>query len=585
MRWFPRLCTLLALLGATAVRGDELAARVVLLANSEDRDSVRVAEHYAEVRGVPRENIVTLPMPLSETISWAEFVRTIWEPLAVELMRARWIDAIPMRLTDAVGRTKRAVSGHRIAYLVVCRGVPLRIAHDPALYEPVLPFTNNSIFRTNAGAVDSELGLLANPGYAINAFVPNALHRNDAPSAFERAAVIKVSRLDGPTVDDALGLVDRAVAAEQTGLLGRAYVDLGGNHPDGDRWLESVVRQLREAGFDLDVDRTPSTLRATARFDAPVLYFGWYAGAVNGPFKLPGFRFPPGAIALHIHSYSAQTLRSAEANWCGPLIARGVTATVGNVFEPYLQLTHRPDLLLRALLRGDTFGDAACYSQPVLSWQAIAIGDPLFRPFARAATDSEPGEVPSQRLAGYAVVREMLALEAAKRPDEALVLARRTQRDQPSFAVGLALAQRLKAAGDESGAADAVGFVPLLDSYRSDEWALAREAANLLRGAGRAPAAIEVFDRLLRSPGMPAGVKSAWLPDAIAAADAAKDLQRAENWRQELRTLEPRRAESAGSPPRQSRPGGRDARVPNGGAAAAEPATPAVRDVEGQRSD
>ena len=66
---------------------------------------------------------------------------------------------------------------------------------------------------------------------------------------------------------------------------------------------------------------------------------------------------------------------------CGLLVACGVAATVGNVFEPYLQLTHRPDLLLRALVRGHNFGDAAYYALPVLSWQAIALGDPLYRPF------------------------------------------------------------------------------------------------------------------------------------------------------------------------------------------------------------
>jgi uncharacterized protein (TIGR03790 family) len=48
-----------------------------------------------------------------------------------------------------------------------------------------------------------------------------------------------------------------------------------------------------------------------------VLYFGWYAGAVNGPFTVPVFRFPPGAIAVHIHSYSAQSLRSDKQYWCG----------------------------------------------------------------------------------------------------------------------------------------------------------------------------------------------------------------------------------------------------------------------------
>ena len=94
-------------------------------------------------------------------------------------------------------------------------------------------------------------------------------------------------------------------------------------------------------------------------------------------------------MAVHIHSFSAQTLHSATTGWSGPLVARGVTATVGNVFEPDLKFTHRPDLLVRALLLGRNFGDAACYALPALSWQAFAIGDPLYRPFASRAGDTK----------------------------------------------------------------------------------------------------------------------------------------------------------------------------------------------------
>lgn len=548
MHRFFRFLVALALSSTLAAWGDDLAARIVLVANSEDGDSVRVAEHYAEVRGVPRENILALPMSLAETITWPEFVASIWSPLQEELVRRKWLDAIPMKLVDAVGRTKLAASGHRISYLVICRGVPLRIAHDPSLYAAALPFTNKAIFRTNAGSVDSELSLLAHPDYAINAFVPNPLHRNDAPSRFETGQVIKVARLDGPSLEEALALVDRAVAAEATGLLGRAYVDIGGNGADGERWLESAADQLREAGLDLDVDRAPTTIPATARFDAPALYFGWYAGTVNGPFALPGFRFPTGAIALHIHSYSAQTLRSSESNWCGPLVARGVTATLGNVFEPYLQFTHRPDLLVRALLRGETFGDAACYAQPVLSWQTVVVGDPLYRPFGAALTkDRNGGGGAPASLAGYAVVRQMLALEAAGKSEEAILLARQTQREQPSFAVGLALAQRLNVAGDKVSAAAVLAFVPLLPTYRTDEWALAGAAARLLADGGRAAPAADVYRNLLRTPSVPAELKIAWLPEAIAAARQSGASRQAETWQTLSRELSDQRSRAESS--------------------------------------
>lgn len=546
LRWFFRIFSLAILMAGPWLLAEDEAARVIVLANRLDDDSLRVARHYAEVRGVPLANIISLPMPVTETITWPDFVGAIWEPLLAELVRDGWIDAIPMKLRDGLGRTKYAVSGHRIAYLVTCRGVPLRIMHDAQLYEAVAPYTNNAIFRINAGAVDAELSLLAQPGYAINAFVPNPLYHQDHPSPLEAAQVVRVSRLDGPTTADALALVDHAVAAEKTGLLGRAYIDIGGNHADGERWLETAAKELRELGFDTDVDRAGATIPATARFDAPVLYFGWYTDRLNGPFALPGFRFPPGAIALHIHSYSAATLRSADTGWCGPLIARGVTATVGNVFEPYLQFTHRPDLLLQALARGATWGEASAFAAPVLSWQAIAIGDPLYRPMAVSLDEqwTHRRELPP-RLAGYAALRKMGALETAKRKDEALALARQAQREAPCLAVGLALAQRLQAAGDRKGAGEALGFVRFLQGFPTDEWALTRQAALTLVACDQPAMAVTVFKVLLRSPGLPRELRLAWLPDARAAALTARDASQAETWTREMTAVPPGGAAAA----------------------------------------
>ena len=522
----------------SVARADDRAARVVLLVNSADADSLRIARHYAEARGVPVVNIVALPMPLRETITWREFVTTIWQPLQEVLVCQKWIDAIPMIAVDALGRRKYAVSGHRVSYLVVCRGVPLRIDHDPAQYAPALPFTQNQQYRTNCGAVDSELSLLTQPTYPINAFFPNPLFRNSRPTDIELGAIIKVSRLDGPTADDANHLVDLALTAERTGLLGRAYVDIGGNHPDGDVWLEAAVKKLSELGFTPDVERSPSTFPATARFDAPVLYFGWYAGTVNGPFSLPDFRFPPGAVALHIHSYSAATLRSTSSGWCGPFVSRGVTATVGNVFEPYLQLTHHPDLLLRALARGDTFGDAVYFSQPVLSWQPIAIGDPLYRPFA---LDAEEQWKILDRLpptfAGYAVLRRMHLLDFAHKPAEATLLALSMQSKQPSFAVGFALASRLDAVADHQGAIGALAFAAYLEKFRTDEWGLAHDAAALLETLGASDKATALYRHLLLGQNIPAPVLVPWVREARATALHAGDNEQASIWQKVLGEL------------------------------------------------
>ena len=94
--------------------------------------------------------------------------------------------------------------------------------------------------------------------------------------------------------------------------------------------------------------------------------------------------FMPGAFAYHLNSYSAETLRTTTRRWCGPLLAKGATCTLGCVYEPYLQFTPNIAFCLQALANGYTFGEAAWGSQIALSWQNTVIGDPLYQPFKKS---------------------------------------------------------------------------------------------------------------------------------------------------------------------------------------------------------
>ena len=513
----------------------DLARRVVLLANAASPDSLAVARHYAARRGVPAANIIALPMSLDETIGWPEFITTIYQPLQDRLVARGWIDAFPTSLTDGLGRKRYGVFTHHLSYLVVCRGVPLRVSHDPAFYldEPRLMLRPE--FRTSQGAVDSELTLLAHSTYNINGWVPNPLYRVEHPFPLEPEPVVKVTRLDGPTEAAALGLVDRALEAERTGLLGRYYVDERGTKSDGDEWLELTLTQLQALGFDGDVDRGDDTFPAGARFDAPVLYFGWHDADLDGPMALPGFRFPPGAIALHIHSFSAQTLRSATGGWCGPLVARGVTATFGNVFEPYLQLTLEPQLLLRALVMGMDLGDAAYFAEPALSWQTIIIGDPLYRPFA-VGLDAQLARLAAlpPALAPYAVLRQAHLLEQVGRAAAARELLRSSLPRWPGWVLALELAERLEAAGDRPGAMQALAAVAVPDTCALPDVPLAQRAARLLAGGGAAPRAVALYQAILRNDELTRDRREAVLREAIAAARAAADSTQARAWEREF---------------------------------------------------
>ncbi len=514
------------------------ARRVIILANASQPDSMELARYYAAKRGVPAANIAALPMPAAETIAWPEFIATIYQPLQDWLVAHRWVDAFATSVTDAVGRRRYGVTTHHLSYLVVCRGVPLRVAHDPALLREAPRSSLRPAFRTNQGAVDSELTLLAHSTYDVNGWVPNPLFRRRQPVPFETEPVVKVARLDGPTAVAARGLVDGALEAERQGLIGRYHIDWRGPDRDGERWLELAAGQLAALGFDGDVNRAGGPQPAGARCDAPALYFGWYAPNVSGPMALPGFRFPPGAIALHIHSASAETLRSEAAGWCGPLVARGVTATFGNVFEPFLQLTLEPQLLLEELARGSNLGDAAFFAEPALSWQCIVLGDPLYRPFAVPLEDqvARLAALPPA-LAPYVVLRRANLLDRAGKSAEARSWLQENLARAPGLALALALAPQLEAAGDRAGALRALGAAPRPEVVALDEAPLAQETARLLTGWGGAPRAVAFYRAILRNGDLPGEWRAAVLREALGAAAAAGDRDQAAAWEAALGKL------------------------------------------------
>jgi hypothetical protein len=116
------------------------------------------------------------------------------------------------------------------------------------------------------------------------------------------------------------------------------------------------------------------------------------------------FRFVPGAIAVHIHSFSAATLRDPRANWAAPLLAHGAAATLGNVYEPFLALTPHLDLFVDRLRNGFNFAESAYASEPVLSWMTTFVGDPLYRPFGEI--DEPPPESRVKPAIEYAAYKE-----------------------------------------------------------------------------------------------------------------------------------------------------------------------------------
>lgn len=393
MRFFPiRLVILSAFLAPLLAwaGGDE----VVIVYNKRMPESRAVAEYYAQARQVPKKQIYGFTMTTNEVMSREEFRDTLQLPLARRLdSDGLWrfgFVTIPAT-SGGPEHVEYRVVASRIRYAVLCYGVPLKIAPDANLNGSLTNGVKPELLR-NEAAVDSELAWLpmVKTGVSLAGPMQNWIYGVTNTALLNPTnGILLVARLDGPSADIAKGLVDKALAAEHDGLWGRAYFDARGlpktdSYYPGDEWIQEGAEICAELGFETTLDDKPETFPASFPMSQIAIYCGWYNGNVSGPFALPKVEFMPGAFAYHLHSFSADTLRSEDRNWCGPLLAKGATCTMGCVYEPYLSGTPNIAAFLARWMANDfTFGEAAWAAQPVLSWQTTVIGDPLYRPFAK----------------------------------------------------------------------------------------------------------------------------------------------------------------------------------------------------------
>ena len=361
---------------AMAAGGSDLASSTVVVFNSADASSEALARYYAAKRNIDAERVVGLRCSQAQAIRRAEYWNEIARPLREIFLQKGW-----WRLQgDRVIETK-------IRFVALVRGMPLKILRQEGGVAP-RPGQTEPVASRDEASVDSELAVLATQNDAGAGAVENPYYGSFIPirELMTEPGLLLVCRLDAPSEATVRRMIDDAVAAEEDGLWGWAYVDSRdihtGGYAQGDKWLKTVVSEMRHEGVPVLWEKSPELLVSGFPVTDAVVYYGWYAESICGPFANEGFRFQPGAIAVHIHSFSASTLRDALVGWCGPLLERGAAATLGNVEEPYLALTAHLDVFQSRLMKGLTLAESAYMSMPALSWMNVVLGDPIYRPYA-----------------------------------------------------------------------------------------------------------------------------------------------------------------------------------------------------------
>lgn len=351
-----------------AVTQAQTGANVLVVVNASQADSIRVGEYYATARSVPAKNVVRLNAGTSESVSREQYERTIEQPISAWLARHSLQD--------------------QVLYLVLTKGVPLKILGTTGR-----DGTSSSVdseltllYRRLVGTRTAVMGRVENPYYLGEGAVTEA-----KPFTRFSADIYLVTRLDGYTVDDVIGLIDRGRKPSRDG---KVVLDQSGAAGDriGDRWLRETAERLQTVpGERALLERTA----APASSSQPVIgYFSWGSNEKATAKRRLGVPFANGALAGMFVSTDGRTFVEPKADWvpgarlgtdadslAGDLIRDGVTGLVANVAEPYLDGTARPQILFPAYFAGFNLAESFYLSMPFLGWQGVVIGDPLCAPF------------------------------------------------------------------------------------------------------------------------------------------------------------------------------------------------------------
>lgn len=353
--------------------------QVAIVYRVESKESQALAVNYARGRGIPSTNLIALNLPDTHTISRSDFNSKIRKPLIKHFDREIWWH----RPTNQEGL--KIPVRNKIRVLLLMKGVPSRIRRQSIPNGPNGEKIKPKIGTQDEASVDSELVYLGFSTHKIAGPLNNLYFEKETsltdPSL---TPFLFTCRIDAPTFKTCERIIQDSLAIEEKGLWGNCYLDealKGEGYKLGDEWLRQIARLNRKTGIPTIVDRFRDTFPTNYPMTEAALYYGWYANNVNGPLLNPRFKFKKGAVAIHLHSFSAASLTNSKKKWVGPILEKGAAATVGNVWEPYLTGTHHFDILHDRLLKGYSLVEAAHMSMPTHSWQSVVIGDPLYRPF------------------------------------------------------------------------------------------------------------------------------------------------------------------------------------------------------------
>lgn len=387
------------------------STKVLVIANQNSPASLRIAQYYIQRRGIPRENFLTLDLPDStllpffESVTYPAYQEMVEQPIRRFLERNQLVN--------------------QIRYIVLTRGVPLRIKQVPYPLVEGHPSAQDQSIDSTLAALDYKSAPfgIKDPDYKrmtgkeiYGMLTPNLYWRQTYPFDHRLTGGYLVTRLDGFTEADARTLVDRALSPRPS-LKGTVLLDPVNNNESSDanqivdifdpevctpkvipHCVPHPAAMVEASGRDVNNDLRISTQQLRSSFpqlqvlSAPpntfakaTNLFGYMSWGSNDssfdPKTYHSLRFLPGAIADTVVSSSGRTFFPTKTgqSLIGDLIAaaEGVTGVRGYVDEPELQGMGSATILFDRYFKGSNLATAYYQSMRFVGWRTIILGDPL----------------------------------------------------------------------------------------------------------------------------------------------------------------------------------------------------------------
>lgn len=334
------------------------------------QDSLEIASYYKNKRSIPIANVLGISTPTTEEITRTQYNTNIKTPIESYLTSSGLKNSIK--------------------YIVLIKGIPLKISATSS--------TQFDYGTTDNSSVDSAVCLLfetystvwhpTNPYYNVDpSFTKQYRFKTEHFSSNGVYLRYLVTRLDGYTISDVLGMIDRAFIADTSGA-GYWVID---DHQKGYDYMQITWNTLHNLGQNLNPNPwsdttnyiTTNPLGSVIGYVSHGIHASMGDGYVsNSPANANHLDFTllPGAVFSSYESFNAygfvnktQSDHGQVAEW----IEIGGSGGVGNVYEPWASGIAHEEIFMPLYVVGYPWADAVYQSLAYIDFVSVVVGDPL----------------------------------------------------------------------------------------------------------------------------------------------------------------------------------------------------------------